>query len=433
MRKICVLGLGYIGLPTASILATHGFNVTGVDTNHQTVQIINNGGLPIKEPGLKTIVSAALNSGNLVATTGPEAADVFIIAVPTPVDNLKNVDTSYIQAAADSIISLLAPGNLVILESTSPPGTTSGFLVNTLEKSGLKAGKDFYVAYCPERVLPGRVLKELIRNNRIIGGINSISAETAEKIYKTFVEGEIILTDSTTAEMVKLMENTYRDVNIALANEIAMICEHLGVNAWEVIQMANRHPRVNIHSPGPGVGGHCLAVDPWFVVELFPDIANLMALSRNTNDKMPCYTAGLVIRHLEDVKQPKVTLLGVSYKANIDDTRESPVLTIVKCLEESGIEIKIYDPNVKDFEYELSSLTESFSGSDLVLIVTDHEEFKFLNPQEIGKLMRHRIVIDTRNCINHTLWEKSDFTVHLLGGGILQKKFVTKGPYRYQF
>jgi len=400
MQKICVLGLGYIGLPTASILATHGFNVIGVDVNPKVIQVLNNGGIHIEEPGLKTIVKAAINSCNLKATLTPEPADIFIIAVPTPLTIEKFANLDHIKAAAKSIVPLLTKGNLVILESTSPPGTTKNFLIPILEESGLKAGEEFFIAYCPERVLPGRILKELIENSRIIGGINQESSESAKKIYSHFVEGKITLTDSNTAEMVKLMENIYRDVNIALANELAIICERMGINAWEVIAQANLHPRVNLHLPGPGVGGHCLALDPWFIVEKFPEEAKIISLSRQINEAMPYYVTKNVLKFLEQIENAKITVFGVSYKANIDDTRESPALNILKQLEEKGVTFSVYDPHVKEFYYELSSLTEALLDSDIILLLTDHEELKFLNPYEVGKLMRHRIVVDTRNCLD---------------------------------
>lgn len=417
MNKICVLGMGYIGLPTASILAAHGYKVLGVDTDAYKVRIINNGGLPIAEPGLKTIVKAAVNSGNLVAALEPEPADAFIITVPTPITSEKKVDLSYIGAAAKSIIPVLAAGNLVILESTSPPGTTRDYLIPLLEESGLRAGDDFYVAYCPERVLPGRILHELIQNNRVIGGINMASCQAAKSIYSSFVEGEIYLTNSTEAEMVKLIENTYRDVNIALANELAVICDKLGINVWEVIKFANLHPRVNMHMPGPGVGGHCLAVDPWFIVDGFPDTARLIAMGRHINDGMPYYVTRIILNIIEEIENPKVTVLGVSYKANIDDTRESPALEILREMEKKGINFNIYDPRVRDFSYELSALSEAFLDSDLVIIIADHEEYKFLHPQEIGKLMRQKVLIDTRNCLDHNLWRSHGFNVFLLGTG----------------
>lgn len=417
MQKVCVLGLGYIGLPTAGILATNGFQVLGVDIDPQVVRIINSGGLPVGEPGLKTIVKAAVGSGQLRADYRPEPAGVFIIAVPTPVTAGKEADLKYIEAAAKSIAPVLDRGNLVVLESTVPPGTTRGFLVPWLERSGLKAGEDFFVAHCPERVLPGRILKELIDNNRVIGGIDPPSARLAKEIYSRFVEGEIFLVDATTAEMVKLMENTYRDVNIALSNELALICGRLGISAWEVIRLANLHPRVHLHLPGPGVGGHCLAVDPWFIVQSFPSESRLVALSRQTNDTMPGHVIKELAGILSEIEKPKVTVLGVSYKANVDDARESPALNIICQLAERNIDFAVYDSHVKDFPCELASLTDAFRDSDCALIVADHEEFKYLHPKELGKLMRRRTVFDTRHCLDHSLWKTHGFTVHILGVG----------------
>jgi len=417
VKRICVLGLGYIGLPTAGILATNGFQVLGVDVDPQVVRIVNSGGLPVGEPGLKTIVKAAVGSGQLRAACRPEPADAFIIAVPTPVTAGKEADLRFVEAAAKSVVPVLGRGNLVVLESTVPPGTTRDLLVPWLERSGLRAGEDFLVAHCPERVLPGRILKELIENNRVIGGIDPLSAESAWKIYNRFVEGEIFLVDATTAEMVKLMENTYRDVNIALANELALICGRLGISAWEVIRLANLHPRVHLHLPGPGVGGHCLAVDPWFIVRGFPAESRLVALSRQTNDAMPAYVMEMLSGVLDGIEEPRVTVLGVSYKANVDDARESPALDIVRQLVERNIDFAVYDPHVKDFPCELAGLSEAFRGSDCALIVSDHEEFKYLHPQELGKLMRRRMVFDTRHCLDHGLWKAHGFAVHVLGVG----------------
>lgn len=435
MEKICVLGLGYIGLPTASMLATHGFEVIGVDVNPKVVETVNRGSIHIQEPGLQTLVRAAVRSGNLRAAEYPEEADVFIIAVPTPVTQEKKANLDYIRAAANSITPLLRPGNIVLLESTSPPGTCQYVLRPILEAGGLRAGVDFSLAYCPERVLPGRTVKELIENERVIGGIDRASAEAAARIYRVFVEGGIHLTSCTTAEMVKLMENIYRDVNIALANELAIVCERLGIDAWEVINLANLHPRVNIHLPGPGVGGHCLAVDPWFIVEQFPDETSIISLARRTNDSMPNH----VVARLKEIlsgEQPekatvpevitdrddagcgwKVAVLGVAYKGNIDDARETPALPVLEQLEREGFSFTIYDPHVRDFPYELSSFTEALVGADCLLILTDHDEFKFLHPLELGKLMHRRIIFDTRNIINPQTWQQSGFQVYSLGRG----------------
>ena len=297
MKKICILGLGYIGLPTAAMFATHGMKVNGVDINKKIVDVLNNGDIHIKEPGLKSLVQAAIKSENLSVNCQPEPADAFIIAVPTPFKHdeygeyegkrYKLADMGAVTSAAEAIIPHLRQGNLVILESTSPPKTTIELVAPILEKSGLIAGEDFYLAYSPERVLPGQILRELIENDRVIGGINLTSAEKGKELYATFVKGNIVLTDSTTAEMVKLMENTFRDVNIAIANEFSQLADRFGVDVWEAISIANRHPRVNILKPCIGVGGHCISVDPWFLVEAAPDQANLIYWSRQANDAQP--------------------------------------------------------------------------------------------------------------------------------------------------
>lgn len=416
-NKVCILGLGYIGLPTASILATNGFEVVGVDTNPRVVETVNRGGIHIQEPGLHTLVQAAVKSGGLRAATEVEPADVFIIAVPTPITDDKRADLTYVRDAGYMVVPVLQAGNLVILESTSPPGTCEKVLRPVLEESGLKAGTDFGLAHCPERVIPGRTVRELIQNDRVIGGIDRRSAEEASRLYKKFVEGRIHLTGCTTAEMTKLMENTYRDVNIALANELALICEEMGISAWEVIELANLHPRVNIHSPGPGVGGHCIAVDPWFIVERFPETARMIGMGRAINDGMPAYMVKRVRYILDGIGEPRVAVLGVSYKGNIDDTRATPALPIISGLKDAGIQVAIYDPHIRDFEYELSSLQEALAGADCILLLADHDEFKFLYPQELGKLMRQRVVLDTRNTLSYDLWRQFGFTVYRLGAG----------------
>ncbi len=417
MKKICVMGLGYIGLPTASMLATHGFEVLGVDINSEIVKIINSGGIHIEEPGLHTLVQAAIKSGKLKVATEPEPSDIFIIAVPTPFSKDKKADLGYIRSAVRKIASLICKGNLVILESTSPPGTCRDVLEPIFKSFNLKAGKDYYLAHCPERVLPGYTLKELIQNDRVIGGIDKKSAEKAAQFYKIFIEGNIYLTDSTTAEMVKLMENTYRDVNIALVNELAKICEKLGISAWEVIRLANLHPRVNLHTPGPGVGGHCIAVDPWFIIEKYPVDTEIITLSRKINDSMPEYTIAHIRKIVSEIDNPKIAILGVTYKGNIDDTRESPAVKVIEGLKKVGIKYSIYDPHVREFEYELSSLKKAFRGVDCAVILVNHDEYRFLHPAEIGKLMRNKVLFDTKYCVDHNLWKKNGFKVYCLGVG----------------
>ncbi len=416
MKEISVLGLGYIGLPTASILATNGYKVHGIDVSPPVVEIINKGGIHIEEPGLKTLVQAAVNSGNLRAFTEPQMADVYILAVPTPITEDKKADLSYVASAARNILPLLKRGDLVILESTSPPGTTKDFLCPILAESGLILGEELFVAHCPERVLPGKIIKELIQNIRIIGGLNQQSAELARQIYLSFVEGEIHLTDATTAEMVKIMENTFRDVNIALANELAQIAPKLDINAWDVIRFANLHPRVNIHTPGPGVGGHCISVDPWFVVEKFPEKAQIIAQARHINDSMPEYTYRMLLDTVKDIPRPKVTLLGLTYKPDVDDIRESPALKILEMIEQNpNLELSIYDPHVKHFDHELAGLEAAFRDSDCILLAVDHAEFKFINPQQVANVVRSRNIIDTRNALSKKDWEQAGFNYRLLG------------------
>lgn len=418
MKKICIIGLGYIGLPTASMLATNGCTVLGVDINSEAVSIINEGKIHIEEPGLEELVKSAVDSGKLKAFTQPQEADVYIIAVPTPVHEDKKACMDYVEAATNSILGFLKPGSLVILESTSPPETTTKLMVPILEKTGLKIGEELFVAYCPEKVLPGYIIRELVENKRIVGGINQKSAQMAKEVYETFVKGEIILTDSTTAEMVKVMENTYRDVNIALANELAKIAYKLGISAWDVIKYANLHPRVNLHSPGPGVGGHCISVDPWFIVEKNPELAILISRAREINDSMPEFTYEMVLAQVEHIPNPKITVLGLTYKPDIDDIRESPAIEIFKMLDKNPrLNVSVCDPHVKGFGDKLMSLEYAVKDSDCILLTVNHKEFTSINPAEIANLVNNKVVIDTRNALNRKDWENQGFRYVLLGDG----------------
>jgi len=417
MQKVCVIGLGYIGLPTASVLATNGFEVVGVDVDPRVVDTINAGSIHIEEPGLWTLVKAATGSGRLRASLEPEKADIFFLAVPTPLTAEKKADMSYVQSAAERIVPYLEKGNLVILESTSPPGTCRNLLLPILEKSGLKVGEDLLLAHCPERVLPGRILNELIRNDRIIGGFDTASAQRGQEVYRSFVEGEIFLTDLTTAEMVKVVENTFRDVNIALANEIALLCEDCGISFAEVARLANRHPRVNLHQAGPGVGGHCISVDPWFLVEMFPGKARLVELARRHNDSMPGQVVNRTLELISTVADPKVAVLGLAFKGNVDDIRESPALHVIEMLKERHVNVAVHDPHVKNGPIELSGLEACFQDSDCLLLLTDHDDYKYLNPRQVAKLMRSRILFDTRNLLDHDDWRSAGFRVRVLGSG----------------
>ncbi len=397
-KKICILGLGYIGLPTAAMFATHGHKIIGVDIREEVVEALNRGKITITEPYLDILVQAAVTSGNLKGSTIPEEADVFIIAVPTPITHDKKADMSYVISATKTIVPYLREGNVVILESTSPTGTVRDLMCPILAESGLKIGEQLYVAHSPERVLPGRILIELVENNRIVGGINPQSAELVRDLYRTFVKAEIFLTEATTAEMCKMMENTYRDVNIALANELALICEQAKIDVWEVIKLCNKHPRVNLHQPGPGVGGHCLAVDPWFIVEKFPETARIIELARKTNDFMPHHVFERIKEILKEVKGRKtVTVLGITYKPDVDDIRESPLIELVDLLKENDYQVKIFDPFVKEYPGLEKELSKAVSGSDLLVLGVNHSQFASLNLAEVAKQMRHAWLLDTRN------------------------------------
>src|SRR6202158_761157 len=346
MNKICLLGLGYIGLPTGSMFALAGKSVVGVDPSPRVQAALSSGLASIDEPELQTLVTAAINSRRLRAQTQPAAADAFIIAVPTPLDPVTNrADLTFVAQAARDIVPFLRRGNLVVLESTVPPGTTRDGLAPILAESGLVPGRDIFVAHCPERVLPGRILVELEQNDRLAGGLTPACADQAADLYQTFVKGAIMRTDATTAEMVKVMENTFRDVNVALANEFALIAERIGVDVWEAIRLANHHPRVNVLRPGPGVGGHCIAVDPWFLVAAAPEEARLIRTSREVNDAMPEH----VLPRLAALVSPPapVALLGITYKAEVDDVRESPALRIAELAVARGFSARLCDPHVK--------------------------------------------------------------------------------------
>ncbi len=415
-QKICIVGLGYIGLPAAAMFASNGYKVVGVDINNKVIDALEKGEVIIEEPYLKNMVEQEAASGNLIASKEPQEADAFIIAVPTPLTKDKKADMSLVKKATESIVPYLRKGNIVVLESTSPTGTVKNLIIPILKKSGLKIGEELYVGYCPERVLPGQILFELVNNNRIIGGINRKSAEKIKYLYQTFVKGEIYFTDITTAEMCKLVENTYRDVNIAFVNELSKICENIGANIWEVIKLCNKHPRINIHQPGPGVGGHCLAVDPWFIVEKSPNLARIIKLARETNDSMPQFIFNKIENLLKNIKGiKKVTIVGITYKANIDDTRESPVINLISLLEKSDYKISVVDPYVKEFRYKVENVAEAAKDSDLLILAVNHKDFKELDFDKLAKKMRNKIVLDTRNYFDKNIVENKGFKYYLLG------------------
>ena len=415
--KIVVMGLGYIGLPTAAMFAEKGFQVVGVDVKKDIVENINQGEIHIEEPGLRKLVSRNVEKGNLKAKFRPEGADVFVIAVPTPLTEEKHPHMKYVKEAIRTINPFLEKNNLVIIESTIAPCTTKEVVIPELKKTGLKIGSEVLVAHCPERVLPGMIIKELIQNNRVIGGIDKNSALRAAEIYRSFVAGEMYLTDVTTAEMVKLMENSFRDVNIALANEIAKIAGEIGIDVWEAIKLANKHPRVNYHLPGPGVGGHCLAVDPWFIVKKAPLQSRMIKLARNINDSMPSFVFNFVMEKLTNIKAPRVSILGISYKKNVDDIRRSPIIELIKIFRREGIALTVHDPyasnKIPDRIYRERSRV--FNESDCLLLAVDHDVFSNLNPHEIAGKMRNKIIIDTRNFLNNKRWEQAGFSVFKLG------------------
>jgi UDP-N-acetyl-D-mannosaminuronic acid dehydrogenase len=398
LQKIVVMGLGYIGLPTASMLATKGHAVLGVDVNEAAVNTINSGRIHIVEPDLDVLVRSAVNSGNLRAALVPEEGDTFIIAVPTPFkqegDNPKAPDLSYVEAASRAIVPWLREDNLVILESTSPVGTTE-LIQDIVTQARPELSGKLHFVHCPERVLPGQILRELVDNDRIIGGTTKAAVAKARALYKSFCNGAILETDSRTAELSKLVENSFRDVNIAFANELSLVCDRLGINVWETIALANRHPRVNILQPGPGVGGHCIAVDPWFIVASAPQQARLIRTAREVNDAKPHWVIDKVRAKADRFKAPVIGCLGLTFKANIDDLRESPSYEIVQELRAAGIgTVLVCDPNVQadKVAFALSDLKTVIRESDILLLLVDHDEFREVDPDTV----KDKVVIDTK-------------------------------------
>jgi len=420
-EKICVLGLGYIGLPTASTFATHGLHVVGVDVNARVVETLQNGGLHIHEPGLRTLVQAALKSGNLSISDHPEEADAFIIAVPTPFNEDKSADLKFVISASEAIVPYLRKGNLVILESTSPPRTTIDVVAPILGKSGLQAGNDFYLAYSPERVLPGQILRELIENARVVGGVDAASAQAGSDLYAHFVRGEIVQTNATTAEMVKLMENTYRDVNIAIANEFSRLADCFGVDVWEAIKLANRHPRVEILKPGPGVGGHCISVDPWFLVEAAPEIADLIKTARKVNDGQPGYVVDLLKKALGNLDGKRVAVLGLAYKPDVDDLRESPAVEVAYKLVEMGAEVYAYEPYKPQAKFSginmAATLNDALEGADGLVLLVAHAPLLSLAPEDVARKTSARVAVDAVNGWDADEWAAAGFTITRLGVG----------------
>lgn len=430
-NSLCVLGLGYIGLPTASTFASRGLKVLGVDVSPAIVETLRSGNIHIHEPGLRERYKAALESGNLAIGNSPAEADAFLIAVPTPFhadragevmgQSYKLADLSAVVAATESIVPFLRRGNLVVLESTSPPRTTIDKVAPILARSGLVAGRDFHLAYSPERVLPGQILRELTENARVVGGVTPESSQAAADLYSIFVTGEIVQTDSTTAELVKLMENTYRDVNIAIANEFSRLADRFGVDVWEAISLANRHPRVRILKPGPGVGGHCISVDPWFLVEAAPELAPLIHSARHVNDAQPHYVVRLIQRVLPLLRGRKIAALGLAYKPDVDDLRESPAVEVARLLGMEGATVSAWEPFSPKAQLAgvpmAASLDAALAEAEAIVLLVAHSEFINLKPDDIAQRTKARIVVDTVNAWNATDWQKSGFKVTRLGVG----------------
>lgn len=418
-NTISMIGLGYIGLPTATLFASRKKHVIGVDISEHAVETINSGKIHIVEPELDILVHAAVTEGFLRATLTPEPADAFLIAVPTPFKEGHKPDLSYIEAASKAIAPVLTKGNLVILESTSPVGATEQMAawlaaarpdLSFPQNAGEQA--DVQIAYCPERVLPGKVVHELVSNDRVIGGMSQRASELAVTLYKTFVEGECIITDARTAEMCKLTENSFRDVNIAFANELSIICDKLGINVWNLIKLANRHPRVDILQPGAGVGGHCIAVDPWFIVDTTPDEARIIRTAREVNDFKPEWVIEKVKVAITDVlaanptlsiSDVKVACLGLAFKPDIDDLRESPAVEITKKIAALGCQVLAVEPNISELPAKLNlaniklfDLEDALNSSNIVCFLVKHQEF--INTKEPTK--NTTIKVDTIGLLN---------------------------------
>ena len=394
-KKIAVVGMGYVGLPAAILLARAGHEVVGVDVNESVIKAVNEGVLHIDEVEFAAMMASPEVRASLRATKTLEPADAFLIAVPTPLEYpRKTADLSMVEAATESLVPHLRRGALVVLESTVPPLTCRNVMTPILERSGLKVGPDIHLAHCPERILPGHVFHEIVHNDRIIGGVDAASTEAARALYATFVKGELIATDDVTAELCKLMENTYRDVNIALANELASVCESLGVDIHRAIDIANRHPRVDILRPGIGVGGHCIAIDPWFIAEADPESSVLIPTARRINDARPAKIAALIRQAVADVAEPKIVCLGATYKPDTYDLRESPAIEIVEMLTHDGYDVRLADPLTR--EYPLGALAEAVKGCDLLVTLVPHKRIKAQLSDEwtgvVASMRRPRIV-----------------------------------------
>ncbi len=397
-ERVCVIGLGYIGLPTCGLLASKGFSVEGVDINRKVVKTINSGDVHIVEPKLEKYIQKAIKTKKFRAHTEIQESDIYIICVPTPFKKRGKTllpDLNYVKSAANSLSKKIKKGDMVILESTSPVGTTE-LIQDIFENNGVDTS-EIFISYCPERVLPGKIMEELVTNDRVIGGLNKKSTDKTANFYAKFVSGNLLKTDSKTAEMCKLVENSFRDVNIAFANELSIICEKNNINTWELIKLANKHPRVNILQPGIGVGGHCISVDPWFIVSKNPKDARLIERARITNDEKPKWVIDKIKKIIKKKqkelnKSPSISLLGLTFKPNIDDLRESPAVKIAEKLQENGINFNVVEPNLmKVSKFKNISIHKAIKSSDILLLLVGHKEFK--NPR-IKKLLIEKDVYD---------------------------------------
>jgi UDP-N-acetyl-D-mannosaminuronic acid dehydrogenase len=410
VSKVCVVGLGYVGLPTALLLANAGHEVVGVDVKMDLVDNLKLGKLPSNEPGLLKLLTES--KGRFRAQTTLEGAEIYVICVPTPLEeSMRVANLEYVRKAVESVAPHIKEGDLVVIESTIPPGTCAKLLYPILLRSGLSP-EHIHLAHCPERAFPDKVVEEMVNNDRIIGGNTPLAKELARRLYRSFVKGEILMTDLATAEFVKLMENTYRDVNIALINEFAKVAEECGIDIWEARDLANHHPRVNFAKPGPGVGGHCIAVDPWFLTETSND-CRIITMAREINDTMPNFVLKTVRNTINHRKSPIITVLGVAYKGEVDDTRESPALKFIILAENEGFEVRCHDPIVKDFRRPLHSLEEATNGSDCIVLIADHKIFRKIDPMALK--VRSKNLVDTRNILDHERWRQAGFTVKVLG------------------
>ncbi len=401
-KKVNVFGLGYIGLPTAIVLANHGYSVCGIEIDQSKIDAVNSGVLPIAEPNLDSLLKICVNNSKLKAVNAPDVADIHIIAVPTPRIAAHTPDLSFIENAAKALSKVIKKGDLVILESTSPVGTTeklAGWLAEQNKQIDFKSG-EVNLAYCPERVLPGSILFELINNDRIVGGLTPECAAKACDFYNTFVKGDCHVTNSRTAEIGKLTENAFRDINIAFANELSIICDKLDIDVWDLIELVNKHPRVNLLNPGPGVGGHCIAVDPWFIVNSAPDESRLVRMARDVNDSKPDFVIKKVQHVAKSFEKPKIACLGLAFKANVDDLRESPSLDIAQKLAKEFSNVLISEPHIDKLPESFDSMSsaklvscdKAIKEADIVVLLVDHNEFKSITIDDLDS----KVLVDTR-------------------------------------